>query len=100
MTKNKWQSSAFGPTKGEGVYCVLSVNLETGKRKALYVGSSKNISSRVLNPSHPYRILYNRTKYPEVIIIKTKSCADYLETEKSLIRRLQPVYNTMYKASI
>lgn len=97
-TTSTWQNSEFGLPDQPGVYVVMGFHMVTGRREILYVGSSKNIQRRVLAPSHPYRVLFNRAEYPYLVFTKSKVCTNYLELEKSLIQRLQPKYNSDFKS--
>lgn len=97
LSINNWVVSEFGPPIGKGVYAVCSLNVTTKEKELLYIGSSKNIQKRVLNPSHPYRILFNMAQYPVVIFTKSKLCDNYIELEKLLIKRLQPKHNIIHK---
>lgn len=92
----RWECSAFGPTNKAGVYCIIKFNVRSGHKELLYVGSSANIYKRVLNPSHPYRVALNEAEFPDCVCIKFKECYDYLEQEKSLIKRLKPTLNKQH----
>jgi excinuclease UvrABC nuclease subunit len=91
-----WQSSLCGPPNKAGVYCVMSTNIVTKERSVSYIGSSKNILKRVMNPSHPYRKLYSISKWPVVISTKFKVCTDYKILEKRMIKKLRPKYNIQH----
>lgn len=93
----KWETSEFGLPTNAGVYVVLGCNIETNKKDVLYIGSSKNIRSRVLSTNHPYRKLYDSSIYPYLIYTKSKVCKNYLELEVALIRKIQPKYNSNFK---
>lgn len=93
---NKWQSSPFGTPSTPGVYAVVSVNYFTHKTVVLYIGSSKNIHNRVMNPKHPYRQLVDLNEYPVLISVKYKECSDFIDLERRLIKRLCPKYNLQH----
>lgn len=95
---NKWESSPFGPPSAPGVYCVSVFNLQTKKSQILYIGSSQNISKRVLNTKHPYRVVYDqmRGQFDMAVTIRFKECDDFIELEKKLIRRLRPPLNLQH----
>lgn len=94
----KWGISEFGPPSEPGVYCVAIFNSNTRTTQIVYVGSSKNIFKRVMNPGHHYRKLNNDISDFHInIYVKFKVCENYRELEKRLIKRLRPVYNINHK---
>lgn len=91
-----WQSSPFGPTTKCGVYAVMVFNPYTHESQIVYIGSAKNIKKRVLNPKHPYRLAVNEVPFPFYVCVKYKECDNYIELEKRLIKRLNPVFNKQF----
>lgn len=90
---SKWETSEFGPPYKSGVYAIVRINFSTRERSILYIGSSRNISKRVLRPKHPYRMLIDSCVPPWVISIKYKVCDNYIEIERRLIQKLKPELN-------
>ena len=91
-------SDPCGPTTKAGVYLVTLINPETKKRKVFYVGSSKNIQKRVLNPSHPYRKLFDRFSERFWVVTEDYETDNYIELEKELIRYFKPVMNNVHNS--
>jgi len=94
--KSKWQLSEFGPPDMPGVYAVVVYNAYTKSMDIVYIGSSRNIHKRVMNPNHPYRKLNDIISFPYFISVKYKVCDNYIDLEKSLIKRLKPKYNLQH----
>lgn len=87
-----WEISSFGWSNITGVYCVCSKD-ENRKTIVHYIGSSKNIGKRILNNSHPYKILFNKGVG---VFIKFKETPDYLELEQKMINKIKPIMNIHY----
>lgn len=62
----------------------------------MYLGSSKNVYSRIMALNHPYRILYNQSTWNEVVYSITLETPYYLEFEKILIWELKPKFNVQH----
>lgn len=79
-----------------GVYLMKD---RTGK--IIYVGKAKNLKKRVSSYFHnkdlPYKIAILVAEIQHIDYIPTASERDSLILEKNLIRRLQPIYNTMWR---
>lgn len=86
--KTKWEISPFGWNGISGVYCIYT--LVDKKTELHYIGSSKNIGTRVSFENHPYKRLL-REGY--MVFIKFKECNNYVQLEKDLIFRLKPKMN-------
>jgi excinuclease UvrABC nuclease subunit len=91
-----WFISEFGPPNLAGVYAVYSMNVITGYKQILYIGSSKNIHKRIMNPNHVYRKLINESEYPVIIYTKHRITDDYNRLEIKMINKLKPVFNLMH----
>lgn len=80
-----------------GVYvvCRITVNNDTFEKSnevIEYVGSSKNISKRILSPSHHYIKLYNEY-LDDLVFTRSFQTKDFLNLEKELIKILKPRLN-------
>jgi excinuclease ABC subunit C len=75
-----------------GVYQMLDQN-----KKHLYIGKAKNLPKRVVNYTHierlPNRLRRMVSQIHDIEIITTKTEAEALLLEASLIKSLKPVYN-------
>lgn len=83
------QPCPFGPPHESGVYGVFETCYLTNETTLHYIGSSKNINSRVLRRRHHYWILFqDKEVYTRSIVTE-----DYIELEKELIRKYKPLLN-------
>jgi excinuclease UvrABC nuclease subunit len=88
----------FGPPHGPGVYAVVvSGNHKETNRHIFYIGSSSNIYERVMKSHHPYRRLYSQLTPDIAVFVVSIDTEDYIELEKVLIKKYQPILNTMHK---
>jgi hypothetical protein len=84
-----------------GVYlvCVKATfgcdNISIGDELVVYVGSSHNISKRLLSPNHPYNLLYENQPSLSVYT-RSYLCDDYIEVEKRFIKHFKPFFNTQH----
>lgn len=88
----------FGPSSKPGVYAVCVKN-GYGKKyteRIIYIGSAKNIKSRVLSTAHVYRLCHDRYS-DKVVYLKEIETEDYISLEKSLIKIYRPLLNKQYK---
>lgn len=91
-------SSPFGPPDSHGVYGIFVSHLPMcDRRRLIYIGSSKNIARRILNTSHPYRLLYNRLSPNFGVYTKSIEVDDFVFAEKILIRHYRPLLNKVGK---
>jgi hypothetical protein len=93
--------NCFGPSGNSGVYGIYlshSPFKTTNKTKPrlVYIGSSKNISKRILSTNHPYRLMIDRFKN---LTVSTKDfeTKDFINIEKFLIQHFKPILNKQYK---
>lgn len=92
--------SPFGTPESSGVYavCVVKQTNYPAQLKSLrvvYIGSSKKIRSRLQNQKHPYRRCFSILKNYWVACFYLE-CENYLETERSLIVKYKPRFNTVF----
>jgi len=88
-----FEGSEFGPPKQAGVYVVLEMNMLTGSEVCHYIGRSRNIYKRVMNPCHIYRCLHFNSSWPYLIYTKWIVTDDFIEVEKRAIRSINPIRN-------
>jgi len=98
----KWNdagTSPFGPPDGSGVYGIYCLNLDYPHKKPhlLYIGCSKHIHKRVMNPQHIYRKAFSHFKFPFCSYGKYMECDNYAEAEKILIKHFKPLLNKIGK---
>jgi len=88
----------FGPTSKSGVYavCVKNGYGKNHSERIIYIGSSKNIKSRVLSANHVYRLCYDRF-LDKVVYLKEIESEDYIKLEKELICSYKPLLNKKCK---
>lgn len=107
MTKDRifrekgFECSPFGATRNAGVYAICVVNRNgyppTLKNiKVVYIGSSKNVYSRLQGQNHIYRRLYNLLKNYDVCCFWVE-CDNYCEVEIALIKKYEPRFNIVHK---
>ena len=89
------ENNLFGPTSDPGVYFVIRVQIIGNKviDEVVYVGSSKSIAKRVLNPNHIYRRLFSST---QDVVTRDYATTDYIELEKAFIAHFKPRYNKQH----
>lgn len=94
-----FEASPFGPPETSGVYLVCISHIPSysdrkllGRERVLYVGSSKNIKSRVMQGNHPYRVAYDRIRNFSVYV-KYYECENYILIENMAIRHFKPILN-------
>jgi len=100
-----FEISEFGPPEESGIYMVLYgeayLGFLTGPLMIAYIGSSKNIKKRVLNPNHPYRVLYNLKHKTHLVFTASKVMKEgYRELEWKLISEFMPDMNKVGKGYI
>lgn len=93
-------SSPLGPPNGPGVYaiCVMHSSPDISKfciDRVVYIGSSKDILKRVMNPNHIYRRLINLLSTYHVYTMFLESDT-YLDFEKELIIKYKPRFNKQW----
>lgn len=90
-------TNIFGPPPVAGVYAVcVRHNDRKHKERIVYIGSSKNVSKRLKNQSHPYLLCFHR--FPRMLVYtKTIETEDFMELEKELIRVYKPLLNRQHK---
>jgi len=97
------ESNIFGPPNYPGVYGVYVTPYRPKQSYLLnkcckYIGSSKNVYKRIMNPNHIYRILLRKHRGSDYLVWTTTwDTTDYLELEKELIRLIKPEYNIIGK---
>lgn len=85
------QACIFGPNDKPGVYGIFEgFGLES---KVIYIGSSKNIKKRVLNPSHHYMKCFENER---LVYIRSIFLNDYISLEKKLIWKYRPELNLKF----
>lgn len=92
-----WKAGDFSLFDTPGVYAVFLMNIQDKKRKLLYIGSSKNMRKRVYSSGHPYEIINNSAKWPYFAGIMYRECDNFLQLEKTMIKRLKPFFNKHHK---
>ena len=97
MNFKKLKSSLGGAPKKSGVYAICVKNIDTNKETVMYIGSSKNIYKRVYNNGHHYMILLKTKQLPEVVYIKFYVTKDYINIERNLIKKINPILNLTFK---
>lgn len=89
-----------------GVYAISTVALgvvdgllrPVGAQHLLYIGSAKNIKSRLESSNHWLRTLEDRFSGPDVaLLIHVMLTHEYQWAERSLIRTLRPVLNIQHR---
>lgn len=91
-------TSPFGLPNAPGVYAVCiskckGINEDLPKERIMYIGSSKNMKNRVLNPKHPYRLCYDRFSGEYIVYVKSICTEDYINLETILIKEYKPLLN-------
>lgn len=91
------ETNIFGPPACPGVYAVCINHYDRShKERILYIGSSKNVSERLHNRSHPYLKCYDR--FSEFLVYtKTIETEEYEQLEKELIGVYRPLLNKQGK---
>ncbi len=92
-------ANCFGPPAEPGVYMVTVTHPETKRTKILYIGSSKDIQTRVRHKDHPYNIAYKRFRDYWVVTMSVIT-TDYIEFEKRAIAHFRPTLNRTHKPKI
>lgn len=100
LEKELFKDTDFVKPTFSGVYMVCAntiySDLKYGKEKILYIGSSNNISNRILSSNHPYIKCFRKLSDHNVY---TRSCEteNFIEFEKYLIKKHQPMLNKKYR---
>lgn len=101
LTELEFTISDIGPTRNPGVYAVIVLNNSYAEKRfnprILYIGSSKNIQRRVIQPNHPYRLLFDKMHKDSIVCIGSIETEDYLPLEIELIRKYKPLLNKQNK---
>ena len=93
-----FEFSPFGPPDEPGVYMIVGLMNFQNSAHSLYIGSAKNIYKRVNSTAHPYRKMYERMSSVTVSIATAYIVtSNYIELEKSLIRKYRPLLNRAWK---
>lgn len=87
--------SPFGPPESSGVYMIVEFSRFNNDTEIVYVGSSKNILKRVMNPNHPYR---QQPKQGLKRRCLTYECENFKELEVELIGGLNPRINKNHRS--
>lgn len=80
-----------------GLYAIYVLNIETYKKKLIYIGIAKNLKIR-LRKHEVKKVLNAIIEYPEIIYIKCRieqNDVKRKKIERYLIDRLQPKANTL-----
>jgi hypothetical protein len=77
-----------------GVYAIFMQSDYNIRPRLLYIGSSKNIRKRVYQRNHWYIYLYRRCY--QGIVLQYIYCENYIEVEKKLIKKLNPLLNKIH----
>lgn len=88
-----------GIPEDAGVYVVCvdkGERMRARKERVMYVGSSKNIKKRMVDPTHPLNVLREQCQWPSIVYLRMFICNDYLEKEVQLIRLFRPPMNTQH----
>lgn len=95
-TPNTYGSNFGSPSNNPGVYLLVKTEIDIIKQtisyEILYVGSSKKLYERFKN-HEVFRFLKQVHEYVQFYFLHT---LDYLETEKKLIKQIQPKHNTQW----
>jgi excinuclease UvrABC nuclease subunit len=94
---DKVETNTFGIPSKMGVYavCIRRIGF---KERVVYIGSSKNMSKRLMSLSHPYRKLYDRLTDGDVLVYtKSIMTEHYVDLEKKLIQEYKPILNKRFK---
>ena len=86
MSKDGWfYVSDFTRVEPEapGFYAIYKMNLLTGNRNLLYIGTAVNVSKRLSNHEIK-RTLYGLLEYPDVVMIKCKIFKSKLPNRRTL----------------
>lgn len=91
-----FQVGEFGHPKSQGVYILFVSNYITQKSQILYIGSSKNLSKRINDPSHFYRL--SLEVLSNEYFVYSMSCVidNYKEIEKEMIKYFKPPLNIQH----
>lgn len=96
MFFNFIDTSYFGIPELPGVYavCVNHCPYDTDIKheRILYIGSSKNMNSRLASLKHPYRICYDRLEN-FAVYTRCYPTEFYAELEMELIKVYKPILN-------
>jgi len=86
--------NSAGPCRNPGVYGVAVFDSRIkGKRRFIYIGSSRCVIDRIMTPGHPYLRAYSRFSHPYYVSTITIPCNDYLNRERILIAHYRPLLN-------
>ena len=102
FTEDGFEISEFGYPEKPGVYAVIVKSRTTGLIApdiAVYIGSSTNISKRVLNINHPYRTTYDTHSGDNLVYVAYRLMhkSQLAEEEKRLISKYSPALNVQHK---
>lgn len=94
---NTYSSNFKTPPHSSGVYLLIKPTVFRGRDKRieyqiLYVGSSKNLYKRYSN-HETLRVLKQLYGYVQFYFLEDEN---HLETEKELIKQIQPPFNTQW----
>jgi excinuclease UvrABC nuclease subunit len=92
-----FEISEFGRPSKPGIYAIWVRNFfnKNSFSHLLYIGSTYNLHSRLLNHKHPYSIALNRFKECVwVSFIETEN--ELRNNEKYLIEKHQPIMNRQW----
>lgn len=76
---------------------VVVIEPITNNKTIKYIGSSKNIKSRLSNRQHPYLKLFNKLKNKYVITLSICMEYGYKELEIEMINHFKPSLNKHHK---
>jgi hypothetical protein len=88
----------LGVTQNSGVYAIIIYTRHNNKHRCIYIGSSNNIEKRIMNLNHVYRKAYDKFTDTDVYVYPIEFiCDNYIEMEKKLIIKYQPILNKNHK---
>jgi len=96
---NNFEISEFGKPKTSCLYAVWCRNwpLFKGEPHLLYVGSTRNLYSRISNTKHPYLFTFNKL-FDKMVWVSFHECHTGLkENERYLINKHQPILNKQWR---
>lgn len=84
-----------GAPRQPGVYMIVSQTMDKPDAEIVYVGSSKNMQTRVYSPNHLYSKLY-REMTDKLVAIAYKITEEYRSEEIEMIRKFRPIHNKIH----
>lgn len=93
FTEKEFSCDGFAHPSAPGVYAVLVFErLTMNPLRVVYIGSSKNIHKRVMNPCHIFRRIFSITR-SLCVSVWCYETDDFINIEKSLIIKYRPRFN-------